>query len=748
MDLATRRDTFRNTLRLILRPTNIPAALALFVIVIAALFAEYQNRRVYEQSLRADVLGRVSSIRNRLEGDINGNIQLLRGLIATLSTEPQMKQERFAQLAANLLTEKSKLRNIAAAPDMVISLMYPLKGNERAIGLDYRKNPAQREAALRARDTGEPIVAGPVDLVQGGRGFIARLPVFVGDGHGGKTILGHRLRGHRSSTASIATADFSTRICRSRSPLPAATPRASRAPGSSAAPMRRRTIRSSPMSFCPPAHGRSPRFPRSGWHVTPSNVWQLRLFILLAGGLIMIPTVMTGRLIGERMKNIGELKRREIELQRLSRRLELALDTSQIGVWEMNIETDELVWDDRMNELYGYPADGGPRNYTHWERVLHPDDIARARQDFQRAVATNGSYQAEYRMLLDSGELRHVRESGMVYRDAGEPARIVGVNWDVTADVELRESLKRANTLTEARNVELETAKARIQYNALHDSLTGLPNRRYLDEVLAAHIETVRGGGRTGGTAAYRPRPLQADQRHARPCRRRRHADACGARPEIQPARRRFRRPRRRRRIRGSVQGRPARRAALERALAGLPTASSKQMHQPVLYEGHECRFGVSIGIASDLDAVADPHRLLVNADIALYRAKSRGRNRYQFFNDALQAEIVTTKRIADDILSGLERNEFVAYYQPQFDAATFAIVGVEALARWNHPDRGPAGAGRLHEDRRGAQRRRDHRPHDPRADACGISTTGRPPGCRCRRLRSTSRRAGCTTRN
>ena len=123
--------------------------------------------------------------------------------------------------------------------------------------------------------------------------------------------------------------------------------------------------------------------------------------------------------------------------------------------------------------------------------------------------------------------------------------------------------------------------------------------------------------------------------------------------------------------------------------LAGLADRIIEEMHQPVLYEGHECRFGVSIGIASDLDAVADPHRLLVNADIALYRAKSRGRNRYQFFNDALQAEIVTTKRVADDILSGLERNEFVAFYQPQFDAATFAIIGVEALARWNHPTEG-----------------------------------------------------------
>src|SRR5690606_17448291 len=51
--------------------------------------------------------------------------------------------------------------------------------------------------------------------------------------------------------------------------------------------------------------------------------------------------------------------------------------------------------------------------------------------------------------------------------------------------------------------------------------------------------------------------------------------------------------------------------------------------------------------------------------------------------------EIVTTKRMADDILSGLERSEFVAYYQPQLDATTHEIIGVEALARWNHPTAG-----------------------------------------------------------
>ncbi|WP_318012911.1 bifunctional diguanylate cyclase/phosphodiesterase [Mesorhizobium sp. BR1-1-7] len=78
--------------------------------------------------------------------------------------------------------------------------------------------------------------------------------------------------------------------------------------------------------------------------------------------------------------------------------------------------------------------------------------------------------------------------------------------------------------------------------------------------------------------------------------------------------------------------------------------------------------------------------RLMVNADIALYRAKGRGRNRYEFFTEDLQSEIVRTKRVADEILGGLERNEFVPHYQLQFDAKTLEVAGVEALARWNQP--------------------------------------------------------------
>ena len=74
---------------------------------------------------------------------------------------------------------------------------------------------------------------------------------------------------------------------------------------------------------------------------------------------------------------------------------------------------------------------------------------------------------------------------------------------------------------------------------------------------------------------------------------------------------------------------------------------------------------------------------------VALYRAKGRGRNCHEFFSKALQDEVASTKRIADDILGGIEQGEFLPHYQPLVDAQSFDIVGVEALARWNHPREG-----------------------------------------------------------
>ena len=678
----------RRALRLIWKPTNVPAALALLVVVVVGLLAEYQNRRVYLERQRADVLGHVSLIRAKLEGNINSNIQLVRGLVATLATEPHMNQLRFSELAGNLLSGKSQLRHVAGAPDLVVSLIHPLKGNEQALGLDYREQGAQREAALRARDTGELVLAGPVDLVQGGKGIVGRFPVFVNDGSGGKRFWGI-----------ISAVVDMERLYRDSGVLDADLPvelsisgRDGKGGGGGLFYGRDAVVSDNPVTadvLLPSGYWRIAALPRGGWSEVSPNAWALRFLILAGGLLIMIPAVATGRLIEERLKNIDELRRREVLLERLSRRLSLALDSSRIGVWELNTETNDLFWDDRVNELYGFPADGGARDYTHWERVIHPDDLQRVLSDSNRVASTGDAFQTQYRILLPNGEVRHVRESAQAYQDPGGPMKIVGVNWDVTEDVLLAEKLKLANIDSEARNFELEAAQERIEYNALHDSLTGLPNRRYLDKVLAAHAAKFKDEGERAGLLHLdldRFKQINDTLGHAAGDAMLVHA------ARVLKANLRF----------GDFVARVGGdefvvfcrieeqdHGRWNEVLAGLADRIIEEMHQPVPYQGHECRFGVSIGIACDFCSIGDLSRLLINADLALYRAKSRGRNRHQFFNDALQAEITTTKRVADEILSGLERNEFVAYYQPQFDSATHAIVGVEALARWHHPTAG-----------------------------------------------------------
>ncbi len=154
-------------------------------LVVAALVAgaeiateNFINHR-YRDEQRVSVTTQLSTVRARLEGTVFANAQLVRGLVAAIAIEPDLSQGRFTGLASQLFQSRSQLRNIGAAPGMVIRFMYPMEGNEAAIGLDYRQNREQRAAAERARDAGEIIIAGPVDLVQGGQGFISRMPVFI-----------------------------------------------------------------------------------------------------------------------------------------------------------------------------------------------------------------------------------------------------------------------------------------------------------------------------------------------------------------------------------------------------------------------------------------------------------------------------------------------------------------------------------------------------------------------------------------
>ena len=109
--------------------------------------------------------------------------------------------------------------------------------------------------------------------------------------------------------------------------------------------------------------------------------------------------------------------------------------------------------------------------------------------------------------------------------------------------------------------------------------------------------------------------------------------------------------------------------------------------------EGTPCSFSASIGIAfaSDCSIATgiDAELLVSNAGIALFNARSKGRNRCEFFTETMREEMEASKGLGDDLIRAIERNEFFPVYQVQVSAGARAVHGVEALARWRHPEKG-----------------------------------------------------------
>jgi diguanylate cyclase (GGDEF)-like protein/PAS domain S-box-containing protein len=103
----------------------------------------------------------------------------------------------------------------------------------------------------------------------------------------------------------------------------------------------------------------------------------------------------------------------------------------------------------------------------------------------------------------------------------------------------------------------------------------------------------------------------------------------------------------------------------------------------------HDLHVPVSIGVSIYPDDTKDAETLINNADTAMYHAKENGRNNCQFFKQEMVVRAVERQFIEGSLSVALPRNEFTLHYQPKIDLASKAIVGVEALLRWRHPERG-----------------------------------------------------------
>ncbi len=152
------------------------------------------------------------------------------------------------------------------------------------------------------------------------------------------------------------------------------------------------------------------------------------------------------RMIGVQT-DITDQKNAEHQLALLNQRVELALDAGQIGLWHFNIETETVLWDRRMREIFGIGSGTDEVPRATWHRLLHPEDAAIAEQAVEATFKTGIPMKTSYRIVKPDGEVRHVYALARLVKREGMPEMLMGSIWDITEQVHSAEALAREKDL-------------------------------------------------------------------------------------------------------------------------------------------------------------------------------------------------------------------------------------------------------------------------------------------------------------
>jgi diguanylate cyclase (GGDEF)-like protein/PAS domain S-box-containing protein len=321
-----------------------------------------------------------------------------------------------------------------------------------------------------------------------------------------------------------------------------------------------------------------------------------------------------------------------------------------------------LFISDAVEVLTGHPSTAFGPGFDFYDLMV-AEDHDRVEADYSRQVQQRGSYRVEYQIRHRDGSLRWVEERGRPsYGPDGTVQWIDGVIMDLTERKELEQ---------------------RLAHDAAHDPLTGLPNRTLLLDHLDA---TLARGERAGTHTAV----LFVDLDRFKLVN-----DAMGhiAGDELLVHfTRRLNSALRESDMAGRTGGdefvivcadleQPDEAEAIAGRVADV-------LGDPFTVQGRTVFVTASIGIAL-AEAGADAGDVLRSADAAAYRAKDRGRNRYEVFDDALRAATTAALELETDLHRALERHQLFLRYQPVVELGSGRLLGAEALVRWQHPERG-----------------------------------------------------------
>ncbi|WP_368187609.1 EAL domain-containing protein [Aestuariibius sp. HNIBRBA575] len=367
--------------------------------------------------------------------------------------------------------------------------------------------------------------------------------------------------------------------------------------------------------------------------------------------------------------DISEIKSIEENLSRLAGKFQLAIEASGMGIWEYNATENKVHWDQTMMDLYGVTDGQSLRNGDLWETYLHPDDYQVTVDYSDECLREQKDFKRDFRIVRQDGEVRFIRSMSRLHHpDVGE-SRLIGINMDVTDDYR--------------RSEELEAARKKLEHDSKHDALTGLANRRFLDELADAYFSSKPDDARYA--------VLLLDLDHFKEIN-----DSLGhgaGDAVLVSVARDLRQIIGDRglvcRVGGDEFSVFVENAFDLQELIGFAEEMLRTFRKPINFEGHACSIGLSVGIAIS-DRTHDPgSRIFAQADMALYEAKNAGRSCYQVYDTTMQSNAATRHLEHQRLLDAISAKEIICYYQPKFHAHDLTFAGAEALARWDCPDAG-----------------------------------------------------------
>ncbi|UJS19439.1 MAG: EAL domain-containing protein [Candidatus Brocadia sp.] len=403
---------------------------------------------------------------------------------------------------------------------------------------------------------------------------------------------------------------------------------------------------------------------------------------------------------------VEERRRRrlaEAALRKNEASLANAQRIAHLGNWEWDIGKNEVRWSDEVYRIFGLVPSACSTTYEAFLDFVHPADREFVRQSVRDALYEEKPYRIDYRIVLPGGFERVVQaQAEVVFDDTGRAIQMNGVVQDITERKQLERELRALNESLEQRVAERTSAlmrvneelqceieerkriEERIRHMAFHDSLTALPNRilfndrltialahaQRMDEILAVlfldldRFKAVNDAlGHTMGDQLLRE---VADR--LKSCVREEDTVARFGGDEFTLL------------MVGITQVDHVTNIACKILNAFKRTWSISK---------HELYITASIGIAIYPNHGDSAEILLRNADAAMYCAKEQGKNTYQFYTAAMHAKSFDKMLLECNLHRALEREEFDVYYQPLVSINTGLVVGMEALVRWRHPERG-----------------------------------------------------------